>query len=211
MSVHGASPPQPVSWWRSVGGSAVVLAVLAAAAAVWIAGRPSVAYAPDGVAVSGFDYGFSPERMTWRVGERVTLTFVNDTSGIPGKRHELMLGRGPVAEDTVFGPHVVGGFESDFFEGVEVRLLEAKGVSMLMPGDALVSGLDLIDMSEMDMGEMGVHGGASQFMLLLDPGGRATIEFVVPDKPGRWEFGCFQQSGQHYTNGMRGVVTVAQA
>lgn len=211
MSVDDASPPQPVSWGRSLGVSAVVLALLAVAAAVWVTGRPSVAYAPDGVALSGSDYGFSPERMTWRVGERVTLTFVNDSSGVPGKKHELMMGRGPVAEDTVFGPHVVGGFESDFFEGVDVELLEANGVSMLMPGDAFVSGLDKVDMSGMEMGEMGEHGGAPQFMLLLDPGGRTTISFLVPDKPGRWEFGCFQQSGQHYTNGMRGEVTVAQA
>lgn len=188
--------------------SAIVLALLAVAAAIWLRGQPSDAYAPGGMAVSGFDYGFSPDVMTWRPGERVTLTFVNDSSGIPGKAHELMMGRGPVSEETVFGPKVVGGFQTDFFEGVEVALLEAEGVSMVMPGDALVSGLDLIDMSEMDMSEMGAHGGASQFMLLVEPGGRATIRFVVPDKPGRWEFACFQQSGQHYTNGMRGEVTV---
>lgn len=211
MSVHDASPATPVAWGRSVGVSAIVLALLAVAAAIWVTGRPSSAYAPGGIALSGSDYGFSPERMTWRVGERVTLTLVNDSSGVPGKKHELMMGRGPVAEDTVFGPRVVGGFERDFFEGVDVELLEAKRVSMLMPGDAFVSGLDLIDVSGMEMGEMEVHGGAPQFMVLLDPGGRATISFRVPDKPGRWEFGCFQQSGQHYTNGMRGEVTVARA
>lgn len=211
MSVHDASPSQPLSWGRSLGVSAIVLALLVLAAAIWVRGQPSEAYAPGGVALSGYDYGFTPERMAWRVGERVTLTFVNDSSGVPGKQHELMMGRGPVVEDTVFGPHVMGGFGTDFFEGVDVALLEAEGVSMLMPGDAFVSGLDKIDMSGMDMGAAGGHGETAQFMLMLDPGGRATIRFAVPDKPGRWELGCFQQSGQHYTNGMRGVVTVAGA
>lgn len=210
MAVHEASPFPPASWGRSVGLSAVVLALLALAAAVWTSGRPSAAYERGGITLSGVDYGFKPESMTWRPGERVTLTYVNDSSGIPGKQHELMLGRGPVTEETVFGPHVIGGFETDFFEGVEVALLEAEGVSMVMPGDALVSGLDLVDMSEMGMATGG-HEGTSQFMLLLDPGGRATIRFRVPNKPGRWELGCFQQSGQHYANGMRAEVTVARA
>lgn len=207
MAVHDASPSPPFSWGRSVGLSALVFALLAVTAALWLAGRPSAVYAPGGVALSGFDYGFNPNRMTWRAGEQVTLTFTNDSSGVPGKKHELMLGRGPIEESTVFGPRLVGGFETDFFEGVEIEVLESKGLSMLMPGDALVSGYD---MDGMQMGGMEGHGGPPQFMLLLDPAGRATIRFRVPNKRGRWEFGCFQQSGQHYTNGMRGVVTVAQ-
>lgn len=207
MSVHDARASRPVGWGRSLAVSAAVFALLAAVATLWIATRPSAAYVPGGVALSGFDYGFSPDRMSWRVGDRVTLTFTNDSSGIPGKQHELMMGRGPIAEETVFGPHVVGGFETDFFEGVEINVLEAEGLSMMMPGDALVSGMD---MPGMDMSQMAEHGGAPQFMLLLDPGGRATIRFVVPNKPGRWELGCFQQTGQHYLNGMHGEVTVAR-
>lgn len=243
MSAHQAYPARPVSWGRSLGVSALAFVLVAVAgAALWIVGRPSPAFttAPGSMALSAFDYGFSPDRMTWRAGERITLTFSNDNSpplsasisdpeaswgvigeflrgvspaikGALGKPHELMMGRGgPVAEQTVFGPHVVGGFETDFFEGVEVELLDAEGVSMLMPGDAFVSGLEQLDMSGMDMGQMGEHGGAPQLMLLLEPGGRATIRFTVPNKPGRWEFGCFQQSGQHYANGMRGIVTVAR-
>lgn len=158
--------------------------------------------------LSGFDYGFSPGRLSWRAGERVTLTFINDSSGVPGKQHELMVGRGPISEETVFGPHVVGGFATDFFAGVDVEVVEAEKLAMLMPGDALVSGVDMTGM--MDMGAAG-HGGPPAFMLMLEPGGRTTIRFVVPNKPGRWQFGCFQQSGQHYSNGMRGWVTVAGA
>lgn len=206
MSVEARTSPS-LSWGRSLGASALVFALVAALAALWVTSRPSPAYAPGGTALSGFDYGFSPGHLTWRVGERVTLTFTNDSSGIPGKDHELMMGRGPVAEATAFGPRVVGGFETDFFSGVDVEVLEAKGLSMLMPGDAHVSGIDLSGM-QMEMGHM-EH--ANEFMLLLQPGGRATIRFVVPNRPGEWEFGCFEQSGEHYANGMHGRVTVARA
>ena len=243
MSVHEARPLRPISWWRSLGVSALAFALLAAAAgALWIGGRPSRAYSagPGSVALSAFDYGFSPDRMTWRAGERVTLTLTNDLSpplsasfpsrsvargflgdllreisptikGAAGKQHELMLGRGPVTEDTAFGRRYPGGFETDFFAGVDVEVVEAEKLAMLMPGDAYVSGAPMAAMSGMEMGGAEDHGGEAGFMLMLDPGGRATIRFVVPNKPGRWQFACFQQSGQHYTNGMNGWVTVERA
>ncbi|MFW6204588.1 MAG: hypothetical protein ACOC96_06415, partial [Actinomycetota bacterium] len=63
---------------------------------------------------------------------------------------------------------------------------------------------------EMDMGEAaGGHGDDHHgFMVELEPAGRTTISFVVPDKPGEWEYGCFAETGQHYANGMRGTVTI---
>jgi plastocyanin len=209
MSVRDASSAPQIGWGRSLAASGLAFAVLAAVAGLWIAGRPSRALAPGpgGVALSGFDYGFSPGRITWRVGERVTLTFTNDSSGVPGKRHELMMGRGPATEDTVFGPRFAGGFVTDFFRGVDVEVLQAEKLSMLMPGDARVSGND---MTGMQMGGV-AQEAAPGFMVMLQPGGQVTIRFVVPDRPGRWEFGCFQQSGQHYENGMKGSVVVERA
>jgi uncharacterized cupredoxin-like copper-binding protein len=200
-------------WGRALAASAVALAVLGALAGVWLATRstPSYARGPGQIVVSGTDYAFSPSRVTWRVGERVTLTFENDSEGRPGKPHELMLGRRPVLEETAFGVRPAGGYEVDFFEGVDVRLTHARQLTMLMPGDAYVSGASMGAMPGMEMAGVGGHGGENGFMILVEPGGTATISFTVPDKPGRWQLACFQQSGQHYSNGMTGSVTVERA
>lgn len=61
------------------------------------------------------------------------------------------------------------------------------------------------------MPEMDAHAG---LMVMIDPqmipaGEETTITFTVPeDKVGRWEFGCFQERGQHYDDGMDGVIIV---
>lgn len=58
---------------------------------------------------------------------------------------------------------------------------------------------------------MDAHEG---LMVMIDPqmiaaGEETTITFTVPeDKVGRWEFGCFQERGQHYDDGMRGIIIV---
>lgn len=198
-------------WARTLAASAAALAVLAAtvAAALAARGEPGYATGPGRVLVKGADYSFSPDRLTWRVGERVTLTFRNDSAGRPGKPHELMVGRTPASGPTVFGPALVGGFETDFFDGVAVELVRARNLEMVMPGGASLSGA-AAGMAGMEMGG-GPADGEEGFMISLLPGGEATIGFVVPDKPGRWELGCFAQTRQHYENGMRGWVTVELA
>ncbi|MCQ3977474.1 MAG: hypothetical protein DPW09_28935 [Anaerolineae bacterium] len=61
---------------------------------------------------------------------------------------------------------------------------------------------------------MEAHGGV---MIMLDPtivstDQVTTITFTVPEeKVGRWEIGCFQEQGQHYDDGMRGVLIVDPA
>ncbi|MFZ5852116.1 MAG: hypothetical protein ACOYY2_12100 [Actinomycetota bacterium] len=52
--------------------------------------------------------------------------------------------------------------------------------------------------------------GMDSLMVVLAGGGRVTLDFTVPDLPGTWTFACFQQSGQHYLNGMSGQVTVVR-
>ncbi len=49
---------------------------------------------------------------------------------------------------------------------------------------------------------------ANNFMVVLEPGGSFTFSFTVPDTPGIWEYGCFQQTGEHYLNGMKGKIEV---
>lgn len=82
-----------------------------------------------------------------------------------------------------------------------------------------------MDMGGMDMGGMQMYLSEDMvgkvepeteemkgnFMLVLQPGGSFTMTFTVPDKPGSWTFGCFQQSGEHFLNGMRGTITVLPA
>jgi len=46
------------------------------------------------------------------------------------------------------------------------------------------------------------------FMLVLEPGGSFTMTFQVPEEPGTFAFGCFQETGEHFLNGMRGTITV---
>lgn len=63
------------------------------------------------------------------------------------------------------------------------------------------------------MPEMDAHAG---LMVMIDPqmipaGEETVITFTVPeDKVGRWEFGCFQERGQHYDDGMDGIIIVEQ-
>jgi uncharacterized cupredoxin-like copper-binding protein len=228
MNVPDAAPPvvSAPRWGRAIGGSVVVLAVLVGLALLWVATKPMPSYAtgPGRVVVTATDYAFAPRSTTWRVGERVTLTLENESDANPGKGHEFMMGRRPVMGASMFGPRPIGGYETDFFDGVAVKVLRAKGLSMLMPGKAKVAERDIetFVMSGMPGMEMGGGGGGMQmggmemegdqgFMLMLEPGGSVTISFVVPAKRGRWEFGCFQQSGEHYTNGMKGAIAVDRA
>lgn len=54
-----------------------------------------------------------------------------------------------------------------------------------------------------------VHGkrhGMAQGGLWAKPGQTATITFVVPDRAGAYEFGCFVAG--HYTLGMKGSLTI---
>lgn len=58
---------------------------------------------------------------------------------------------------------------------------------------------------------MDAHAG---LMVMIDPqmvspGEVTTVTFTVPeDKVGRWQFGCFQERGQHYDDGMNGIIIV---
>lgn len=292
-------PARPVRWRSTVAVSTVLTVAIVATTWWWITSRrdPSYAQGPGDVVVRMSDYDFAPNRMVWRVGERVTLTFINDTEAHPGNTHEFMMGRGPLAEETAFGVRYGDGFSEDFFDGMSVELSHTADVEMVMPMNARLTGPDanqdfvMKDMGGMDMGdetggmdmgdeessmpsmspspsmsgmtmspspegsmsgmtmspapegsmsgmsmspspegsmsgmtmsptpegaaseEMGGMQGMAEmngFMVELNPGGTATISFIVPDKPGTWEYGCFAETGQHYANGMNGTVTIVQ-
>lgn len=224
--------------WRWVLAASAAPALVFGALLIWSANRPggNAGAAPGAIAMSATDYGFAPDRLSWRAGQRVSITLTNDTQGRPGKVHEFMIGRRPIMNRTGFGLQPADGFRTDFFGGVTVRLSRARGLSMAMPGSARLVGPGAAGAApgmpapkaqggqtmspNMKMGSGpgsgggampmsgGAAGGGNGLMLVLRPGGSVTLSFTVPDRPGRWEFACFQQNGEHYSNGMKGVIDV---
>lgn len=189
----------------ALGVSAFLAIVLTAGAYVWQSNRIPASTDNDYV-ISMTDYGFAPERMLWHVGDRVTLTLVNRSEARPQKEHEFMVGRTPRVEETVFGLKQEDGFETPFFTGVTIDVVAGSGLKMLMAGDAKLTGLP--PMKVMAPGPMGPMEEMTGFMPLLGPAATLTFSFTVPDRPGEWTYGCFEQSGQHFLNGMKGQITI---
>lgn len=191
---------------REITVSAVVAVALLVGAYGWQrAGSPPNA---DGIfTVAMTDYRFSPAKMVWRVGERVTITLVGKSEATPPKPHEFMIGRTPRTAETVFGLRQEDGFETPFFSGVTIEIVSGKGLQMLMAGEAVLTGVppaQIVMPGEIKMERGDMRG----FMPLVGPRGSLTFSFTVPDRPGEWTYGCFQQSGQHFLNGMKGTVTI---
>ena len=165
--------------------------------------------------VSMTDYRFEPDRLVVRPGDTVTITLVNKSRE---REHEFMVGR-KVEMGGPFGDRPEG-YQEDFFNGLRVELVSAEGLTMLMTGNAKVSGMSpsmsgagghggMAGMgSSMPMAAT-AQGGRHGFMVQLKPGGKATIRVSVPsNRAGQWEVGCFAEDGQHYTEGMKGTLIV---
>ena len=181
-----------------------LLAGMGLLAAVMLAGS-AVQAAEVKFEVTMTDYRFEPERVVVRPGDTVTLVLLNKSGD---REHELMVGR-QVEMGGPFGDRPEG-YEVDFFDGVQVEVLAADGVTMLMAGGAELSGMGAMDagMAMSDMAGMVMDQGHG-FMLQLKPGGTATIRFTVPaSRAGQWEMGCFAEDGQHYDEGMKGSFVV---
>jgi plastocyanin len=187
-----------------------VTALALAGSTLWAAAR-APALGPNEYRIVMDDYSYSPKRLSWRPGETVTVTIVNRSSSRPGAPHEIMFGRGPLREPGPLGPIQGDGFEDQLLDGATVELRAGNGVTMVMAETARLTGVDPMSLMgpDMDMSGQEMRMGMD-FMAVVEPGGSLTVSFQVPDRPGDWEFGCFQQDGQHYLNGMRGVLTVAR-
>jgi plastocyanin len=193
--------------WRQILISGLAAVVLVGGAYEW--GRRDAAPAgSNDFTIALTDYAFSPSHMVWRVGDRVTITLVEKSRAQPEKPHEFMIGRTPRTEETVFGIHQEDGFETPFFSGVTIDIIAGSGMKMLMAGDATLTGLP--PMKVMTPGPMEMEEGEEMtgFMPVVGAKGTLTFSFVVPDKPGEWIYGCFQQDGQHFRNGMKGTITI---
>lgn len=195
---------------RSLAVSAAAAIVLGLGTVAWSATGRSREDFP-GTTIVMTDYAFSPSRLVWRAGQRVTLSVVNRSVADPAKVHEIMFGRGPRLKADAFGTAIpAGGFETPLLAGTRIEVEGGGELSMLIAPGSQLSGVDpqslVVPAPGMAMGEM-----PDQFMAMFAPRGRLTMSFVVPDRPGTWEFGCFQQDGEHYRNGMRGSITIEPA
>lgn len=147
------------------------------------------------------DMYFKPDTIQLKVGQDVEIKLVNQ-----GKlEHEFMVGRAVKMEEDEYETHeeipeavnvkhehheglheanagMSRGFETDFFEGIEVVIRTENGAEFMnVPG----------------------HGT----MVKLKPEGKAILSFKVPtDHKGEWEMACFVDG--HYEAGMKGLITI---
>lgn len=148
------------------------------------------------IVISMTEFAFSPNNIEVAPGQTVTFVLVNDGE----KEHEFMAGR-----DVMFADGVANGFEHDFFEDVS---------PMVEPMDALVMdmGEDMDDEMDEEMDEemdMGDEVGHTGFMVARLPNEQARITLTIPeDASGEFEFGCFEEEGAHWDDGMKGTLTV---
>ena len=139
--------------------------------------------APEAVSfdINMTEYTFSPERLSLKVGQEVTLNLSNAGQ----LQHEIMFGREMMKME-----NRPAGYMEDMFEagGVEPEVTQE--------GEP-----------EHEHEEM-MHSG---FMVALPTDGTGTMKFIVTEGMlGEWEMGCFEQDGVHYDAGMIGSVSVTQ-
>jgi plastocyanin len=130
------------------------------------------------------EYAFSPDTIEAKVGQQVTLNFVN----VGMLEHEIMFGR-----EVGMMNNLPNGYQSDMFETANVQ-----------PHVMLQE--DMSGKGESDHGAE--HSG---FMVVLaKTGNEATITFTATEEMlGEWEIGCFSQEGVHYVAGMNGKFVVS--
>jgi plastocyanin len=169
--------------------------------------------ADDGeVTIVMTEYQFEPSEI--RLAPGTTVTFVLSNEG--EKDHELMAGREVSMEDGI--PH---GFETDFFDTVEDLSID--------PPDALETSMEGMDMGEESMDDMGSdttmhmddeddHSEGEDehmdmgVMVVREPAQTARITFTVTEASvGEWDFGCFEEDGAHWDDGMMGTIIVEES
>lgn len=163
------------------------------------------------------DFRFTPNVIRVKAGQEVRIRLRN----VGHHTHEFMAGREVHVEEGITEPP-----QPDFFAGIQVKVT-GTGMPMGfegMEGMPMEEGMAMDKGMEMEagmeegarvvlegahaegMGEMDAHGGA---MIMLDPRQESTLVMTIPaDKVGRWIFGCFQEEGLHYDDGMRGLLIV---
>ncbi|HZE14568.1 MAG TPA: hypothetical protein VE197_02025 [Mycobacterium sp.] len=206
---------------RQVVVSLVLFVLIGTGVGVWWTRSDAPAYAqgPGHFYVVETSYHFSPSHMVWHVGERISLTLVDEDQSHPPKVHEFLVGRGQLwSVPTPFGHRkLTGGWHIDFFSGVTVSISHGHDVVGLQHPNNAVTGPDAHASWVTRFGHLAPNGPPKfgyhvappdQQVVLGGRHGTVTLTFTVPDKPGLWQYGCFHQDALHYLNGMRGTVNV---
>lgn len=188
----------------TVGGGALL------AGAVALFGKPALVGAARSVFgspvqsglinVYAFDYYYVPNFMTWRVGDKVTLRFQNNSHT---HFHEMQIGKhvNSGAKPSLFGP-IPYHFGEDFMDGVHVTVSKPYKIDNLATGKAIVT---------YDAPKSLFNLTTGHWSPTLEPGGSIDINFTVPNKPGTWHYGCFVQHYIHHLTGMKGTIQILPA
>jgi uncharacterized cupredoxin-like copper-binding protein len=146
-------------------------------------GGPAAPLTPVSYTIDMTEFAFNPNSLNLKVGQQVTLELTNSGQLV----HEIMFGR-----EVMRMNNRPSGYQRDLFEtgGVEPEV-------------------NIVDEGQMNNGM--VEEGHEGFMVVLGPGGRATMTFAVTEAMvGEWEMGCFEQDGVHYDAGMVGPVSITR-
>lgn len=134
------------------------------------------------ITIKETDYKFTPDHLTFTVGEIVRITLENASSN-PATKHEFLMGKGVKYSKTKFGRGHPAGWKTPLISNdIKFTFGSGKKIGHL---------------------QKGAPGHAE-----LLPGGQITEQFKVPDKPGKWYFACFEQKGEHFLKGMKGTITI---
>ncbi len=130
------------------------------------------------------DYSYTPNHMTWHVGDTVIITMKNESTD---KAHELLFGKDVNYSTDSFGKKFADGWKTPLFTSVDqVRF---------------TAGHDITEL----------RADGPETIALAAKTGTVTYTFVVPDKVGQWEFGCFEEDGSHFQDhGMKGTVDIVK-
>ena len=130
------------------------------------------------------DYSYTPNEMTWHVGDTVTITLTNNSTD---KDHELLMGKDVNYSTDSFGNKYPDGWQTPLFTDLsQVTFVKGDGIA-----------------------ELRADGPGT--VALIPKGGTVTYTFKVPNKPGQWQFGCFEENGSHFgDHNMKGTITIVQ-
>lgn len=145
------------------------------------------------VSITMSEYKFEPNTIQVKAGQQVRINLVNEGE----KDHEFMIGR-----DLMMMEGAPSGFQTNFFDEYGIEVKAERG------GQAV----DVMELMEEEMEMEGEAGGEMDhgFMVFAPRDGETiTLSFTVPeDSVGEWQMGCFEDSGQHWDDGMQGKLIV---
>ena len=135
------------------------------------------------------DFKFTPDNIKLTTGQQVRIVLSNSSAT---NDHGFTVGYGLTTQGGAST-----GFQTDLFDGVEVTVTGP--AKLVRSGKAIVT----------REGDGEVEDDTGGFMVIKGPSSQPTIiEFTVPDTIGEFEFASFESSGEHYKDGMKGLINV---